>query len=70
MVTGPEGRSGWALAGRLGQEQAGLVLDCVPAVHGTHLSQAMVDLDSGGWPPRNCRPRPGRPQFLAGRVPR
>jgi hypothetical protein len=47
MVTGPEGRSGSALARRLGQ--AGLVLDCVLAVHGPHLSQAMVDLDSGGW---------------------
>ena len=49
MVTGPEGRSGWALAQRLGQEQAGLVLDSVLAVHRPHLSHARVDLDSGGW---------------------
>jgi len=33
----------------LGQEQAALVLDRVLAVHGAHLSHAMVDVDSGGW---------------------
>jgi hypothetical protein len=49
LVKGPEGRSGWALARVLGQEQAGLVLDRVLAVHGAHLSHAMVDVDSGGW---------------------
>jgi len=49
LVTGPAGRSGWALARGLGQEQAELVLDRVLAVHGAHLSHAMVDVDSGGW---------------------
>jgi hypothetical protein len=49
LVKGPEGRSGWALARGLGQEQAELVLDRVLAVHGAHLSHAMVDVDSGGW---------------------
>jgi hypothetical protein len=48
-VTGPEGRSGWALARGLGQEQAALVLGRVLAVHGAHLSHAMVDVDSGAW---------------------
>jgi len=48
-AAGPQGRSGWALARGLGQEQAGLVLDRVLAVHGPHLSHAMVDVDSGGW---------------------
>jgi hypothetical protein len=47
--TGPQGRSGWALARGLGQEQAGLVLDRVLAVHGHRLSPAMVDVDSGSW---------------------
>jgi hypothetical protein len=49
LVLGPEGRTGWALARGLGQEQAALVLDRVLAVHGAHLSHAMVDVDSGGW---------------------
>jgi uncharacterized membrane protein len=49
LVMGPEGRSGWALARGLGQEQAALVLDRVLAVHGAQLSHAMVDVDSGGW---------------------
>jgi uncharacterized membrane protein len=49
IVLGPEGRSGWALARGLGREQAGLVLERVLAVHGPHLSHAMVDVDSGGW---------------------
>jgi uncharacterized membrane protein len=49
LVKGPAGRSGWALARGLGQEQAALVLDRVLAVHGAHLSHAMVDVDSGGW---------------------
>jgi uncharacterized membrane protein len=45
----PQGRSGWALARGLGQEQATLVLDRVLAVHGLHLSHAVVDVDSGNW---------------------
>ena len=44
-----QGPSGWALARGLGQEEAGLVLDRVLAVHGPHLSHAMVDVDSGSW---------------------
>jgi len=48
-AAGTQGRSGWALARGLGQEQAGLVLDRVLAVHGHRLSHAMVDVDSGGW---------------------
>jgi uncharacterized membrane protein len=49
VASGPPGRSGWALARGLGQEEAGLVLDRVLAVHGPHLSHAMVDVDSGSW---------------------
>jgi uncharacterized membrane protein len=49
LVKGPAGRSGWALARGLEQGQAELVLDRVLAVHGAHLSHAMVDVDSGGW---------------------
>jgi uncharacterized membrane protein len=45
----PQGRSGWALARGLGQAEAGLVWDCVLALHGPHLSHAMVDVDSGSW---------------------
>jgi uncharacterized membrane protein len=45
----PQGRSGWALARGLGQAEAGLVWDCVLAMHGPHLSHAMVDVDSGSW---------------------
>jgi uncharacterized membrane protein len=49
LVTGPAGRSGWALARGLDREQAALVLDRVLAVHSAQLSHAMVDVDSGGW---------------------
>jgi uncharacterized membrane protein len=45
----PQGRSGWALARGLNREEAGLVLDRVLAVHGPHLSHALVDVDSGSW---------------------
>jgi uncharacterized membrane protein len=48
-VAAPQGRAGWALGRGLGREEAGLVLDRVLAVHGPHLSHAMVDVDSGGW---------------------
>jgi uncharacterized membrane protein len=48
-VITPQGRSGWALARGLGQEEAGLVLDRVLAVHGPHLSHAILDVDGGGW---------------------
>ena len=44
-----QGRSGWGLARGLSREQAGLVWDRVLAVHGPHLSHALVDVDSGGW---------------------
>jgi uncharacterized membrane protein len=44
-----QGRSGWGLARGLSREEAGLVWDRVLAVHGPHLSHAMVDVDSGGW---------------------
>jgi uncharacterized membrane protein len=44
-----QGRSGWGLARGLSREEAGLVWDRVLAVHGSHLSHAMVDVDSGGW---------------------
>jgi uncharacterized membrane protein len=47
--TAPQGRSGWALARGLGREEAGLVLDRILAVHGSHLSHAIVEVDSGGW---------------------
>jgi uncharacterized membrane protein len=49
VAAGPQGRSGWAPARGLGRGQAGLVLDRVLAVHGPHLSHAVVDLDSGNW---------------------
>ena len=45
----PQGRSGWGLGRGLGREEAGLVWDCVLAVHGSHLSHAMVDVDSSSW---------------------
>jgi hypothetical protein len=48
-VAAPHGRSGWALARQLGPEEAGLVLDRVLAIHGPHLSHAIVDVDSGSW---------------------
>jgi uncharacterized membrane protein len=44
-----QGRSGWALGRGQGQEEAGLVLDRVLAVHGPHLSHAIVEVDSGSW---------------------
>jgi uncharacterized membrane protein len=44
-----QGRSGWGLARGLSREQAGLVWDRVLAVHGSHLSHAIVDVDSGAW---------------------
>jgi uncharacterized membrane protein len=45
----PQGRSGWALTRGLGRDEAALVLDRVLAVHGPHLSHAIVDIDSGSW---------------------
>jgi uncharacterized membrane protein len=48
-AVGRQGRSGWALARGQGQEEAVLVWDRVLAVHGPHLSHAMVDVDSGSW---------------------
>jgi uncharacterized membrane protein len=48
-VTASQGRTGWGLARGLGREEAGLVLDRVLAVHGPHLSHAIVDVDSGSW---------------------
>jgi uncharacterized membrane protein len=45
----PQGRSGWALARGLGQQEGGLVWDRILAVHGPHLSHAVVDVDSGSW---------------------
>jgi hypothetical protein len=42
-------RSGWGLAHGLSREQAALVWDRVLAVHGPHLSHAVVDVDSGAW---------------------
>jgi uncharacterized membrane protein len=48
-TNGAQGRSGWGLTRGLSQEQAGLVLDRILAVHGSHLSHAIVDVDSGGW---------------------
>jgi len=44
-----QGRSGWGLARGLSREQAALVWDRVLAVHGSHLSHALVDVDSGAW---------------------
>ena len=49
VAAGPQGRSGWALARGLDRGQVGLVLDRVLAVHGPHLSHAVVDVDSGNW---------------------
>jgi uncharacterized membrane protein len=43
------GRSGWGLARGLSREEAALVWDRVLAVHGPHLSHAVVDVDSGAW---------------------
>ena len=44
-----QGRSGWGLAPGLSREEAALVWDGVLAVHGSHLSHAVVDVDSGAW---------------------
>jgi hypothetical protein len=49
MAAGPRGRSGWALARGLGRDDAGVVLDRVLALHGPHLSHAVVEVDSGSW---------------------
>jgi hypothetical protein len=43
------GRSGWGLARGLSREEAALVWDRVVSVHGSHLSYAVVDVDSGAW---------------------
>ncbi len=48
-ATTTQERSGWGLARGLSREEAGLVLDRILAVHGPHLSHAMVDVDSGSW---------------------
>jgi uncharacterized membrane protein len=42
-------RSGWGLARGLSREDAGLVWDRVLAVHGPHLSHAVVEVDSARW---------------------
>ena len=42
-------RSGWGLARGLSREDAGLVWDRVLAVHGPHLSHAVVEVDTGNW---------------------
>jgi uncharacterized membrane protein len=55
-----QGRSGWGLARGLSREQAGLVWDRVLAVHGPHLSHAMVDVDSGGWLATEELPAPAK----------
>ncbi|HKO85721.1 MAG TPA: YibE/F family protein, partial [Actinomycetota bacterium] len=48
-ATTKQGRSGWGLARGLSQEQAALVWDRVLAVHGPHLSHAIVEVDNGAW---------------------
>jgi hypothetical protein len=48
MAAAPQGRSGWALARGLGQDEARVVLDRVLDVHG-QLSHAIVDVDGSGW---------------------
>ena len=48
-ATTTQERSGWGLARGLSREQAALVWDRVLAVHGPHLSHAVVDVDSGAW---------------------
>jgi uncharacterized membrane protein len=60
MATAPQGRSGWALARGLGQSEAAVVLDRVLAVHGPHLSHAVVDVDGGGWLATEELPAPAR----------
>jgi hypothetical protein len=44
-----QGRSGWGLTRGLSREQAALVWDRVLAIHGPHLSHAIVDVDGGAW---------------------
>jgi uncharacterized membrane protein len=48
-TTTTQERSGWSLARGLSREEAALVWDRVLAVHGSHLSHAVVDVDSGAW---------------------
>jgi hypothetical protein len=48
-ATTTQERSGWGLARGLSREQTALVWDRVLAVHGPHLSHAVVDVDSGAW---------------------
>jgi uncharacterized membrane protein len=60
VAAAARGRSGWALARGLGREEAGLVLDRVLAIHGPHLSHAIVDVDSGGWLATEELPAPAR----------
>jgi uncharacterized membrane protein len=55
-----QGRRGWGLARGLSREEAGLVWDRVLAVHGPHLSHAMVDVDSGGWLATEELPAPAK----------
>jgi uncharacterized membrane protein len=45
----PQGRSAWALARGLGQDEAGVVLDRVIDVHRPRLSHAVIEVDSGSW---------------------
>jgi uncharacterized membrane protein len=59
-ATAPQGRSGWALARGLSQDQAGMVLGRVLEVHGPHLSHALVDVDGGGWLATEELPAPAR----------
>jgi hypothetical protein len=66
----PQARSGWGLARGLGQQQARLVLDRVLAVHGPHLSHAIVEVDSDIWlaseePPSEARTAAARLRQLA-----
>jgi uncharacterized membrane protein len=49
MAAAAQGRSAWALARGLGQDEAGVVLDSVLEVHGSRLSHAVVEVDGGGW---------------------
>jgi hypothetical protein len=49
MAAVPQGRSAWALARGLGQDQAGVVLDRILDVHGPRLSHAVLEVDTGNW---------------------
>jgi len=49
MATAPPGRSGWGLAHGLGQDDAGVVLDHILALHGPRLSHAVLEVDTGSW---------------------